>query len=137
MDKPMTPQERAAALFRKLDEGLYYMREGSKSHQEQDQFGVELLLEYAQETRRAALLEAAQRADLGDCNSLLDAPCLWCGYNGEGYWQPTTHEPTCPWHNVGGRFDRVVALDRLAQEGALSIDLSPTIQDDGGYGEHF
>ena len=31
----------------------------------------------------------------------------------------------------------VQALDRLAQEGASSIDLSPTIKDDGGYGEHF
>lgn len=28
-------------------------------------------------------------------------------------------------------------LTKLAQEGASSIDLSPTIKDDGGYGEHF
>ncbi len=121
----MTPQERAEQVAH-----TYYSR-GSTNL-------IDLIADALTATRRAALLEAAQRADLGDCNGLLlDAPCLWCGYNGEGYWQPTTHEPTCPWHNVGGRFNRVVALDRLAQEGALSIDLSPTIQDDGGYGEHF
>ena len=28
-------------------------------------------------------------------------------------------------------------LTKLAQECASSIDLSPTIKDDGGYGEHF
>ena len=50
--------ERAAALFRKLDEGLYYMREGGKSHQEQDKFGGDLLLQFAQQTRQDALREA-------------------------------------------------------------------------------
>ena len=49
--------EQAAALFRKLDEGLYYMREGGKSHQEQDKFGVDLLLQFAQQTRQDALRE--------------------------------------------------------------------------------
>ena len=61
----MAPQddltaERAAELFRKLDEGLYYMREGGKSHQEQDKFGVDLLLQFAQQTRQDALREAAK-----------------------------------------------------------------------------
>ncbi len=107
----MTPQERAAALYATLSCVLY-----NEGHHDADQ-DIAVLAEALQTTRRAALLEAAQRADLGDCNSLLDAPCLWCGYNGEGYWQPTTHDLACPWHNVGGRFDRVVALDRLAREG--------------------
>ena len=110
MNQPMTPHERAAALIWRLF-GIVEMQPYQRDVR------IEWILEHDKETRRAALLEAAQRADLGDCNSLLDAPCLWCGYNGEGYWQPTTHDLACPWHNVGGRFDRVVALDRLAQEG--------------------
>jgi hypothetical protein len=113
----MTPQERAdlKEIARKL---VLQINEITPmqwdKHDDKDQA---IVLAALQTTRRAALMEAAQRADLGDCNSLLDAPCLWCGYNGEGYWQPTTHDLACPWHNVGGRFDRVVALDRLAQEG--------------------
>ena len=55
--------ERAAALFRKLDEGLYYMREGGKSHQEQDKFGVDLLLQFAQQIRQDALREAKEEIE--------------------------------------------------------------------------
>lgn len=51
---------------------------------------------------------------------LLDAPCLWCGYNGAGYFQTGTHSENCPWHNVGGAMERGDKLpyvrypDRLA-----------------------
>ena len=63
----MAPQddltaERAAKLFRKLDEGLFYMREGGKSHQEQDKFGVDLLLQFAQTARQEALREGRDYA---------------------------------------------------------------------------
>ena len=67
-----------------------------------------------EETRRAALLEAAQVA---------------ITYGGRARDE-----------DLSGSYTSeliVQALDRLAQEGASSIDLSPTIKDDGGYGEHF
>ena len=37
---------------------------------------------------------------------LLKAPCRWCGYNGNGYWQNRTHRPDCPWYLVAGAVDR-------------------------------
>lgn len=43
---------------------------------------------------------------------VLAAPCRWCGYNGEGYWQVGTHAITCPWRQVGGDTCRHV-LDTL------------------------
>ena len=59
----MTPQERAAAVYRQLNDGLYWLREDRESHHAQEAFGVGLLLKYAQDTRRAALLEAAEVAE--------------------------------------------------------------------------
>ena len=109
--EPMTPQERAEQLYGSLTCTTY--RDG---YQDPDN-DIALIADVLQQTRRAALLEVSRRLLPNAQSAMLDAPCLWCGYNGEGYWQPTTHELTCPWHNVGGRFDRVVALDRLAQEG--------------------
>lgn len=38
--------------------------------------------------------------------SLLDAPCLWCSYNGSGYYQIETHSNNCPWHKIGGASER-------------------------------
>ncbi len=32
---------------------------------------------------------------------ILDAPCVFCGYNGPGYWQTGTHAKDCPWHDIG------------------------------------
>ena len=34
--------------------------------------------------------------------TLLDAPCVFCGYNSYGYYQSGTHHVLCPWHKVGG-----------------------------------
>lgn len=111
----MTPQERAAiqSFYYRLHAGV----EGGEFQERYEQEDIGRIIELLDETRRAALLEVSRRLLPNAQSAMLDAPCLWCGYNGEGYWQPTTHELTCPWHNVGGRFDRVVALDRLAQEG--------------------
>ena len=39
-------------------------------------------------------------------HSLLDAPCIFCGYNGPGYWQAGTHSLECPWHGIGGFDER-------------------------------
>lgn len=33
---------------------------------------------------------------------LLQAPCLFCQYNGQGYWQSGSHPASCPWSTVGG-----------------------------------
>ncbi len=71
---------------------------------------IDLIADALTATRRAALLEAADIAFDHAC----DDP-QWCTCNSVIYRE----------------------LNRLAQEGALSIDLSPTIQDDGDYGEHF
>jgi len=37
---------------------------------------------------------------------VLRAPCVFCGYNGEGYYQSGRHGATCPWRDVGGLVDR-------------------------------
>lgn len=39
-------------------------------------------------------------------NDILDAPCLYCSYSGEGYWQTGTHKKDCPWRNIGGEKER-------------------------------
>lgn len=44
--------------------------------------------------------------DYGIDRSILKAPCMFCGYKGEGYWQRGTHDERCPWRYVGGEFDR-------------------------------
>lgn len=41
---------------------------------------------------------------------LFEAPCLWCGYSGIGYWQAGTHAKGCPWHQLGGHAERRFAL---------------------------
>jgi len=33
----------------------------------------------------------------------LEAPCVWCGYSGENYWQAGTHEKVCPVYSIGGQ----------------------------------
>lgn len=50
--------------------------------------------------------------------NILDAPCRYCGYNGAGYWQRSTHHPGCPWHDVGGKDAR------------LSLELAGRIYDE-------
>jgi len=39
-------------------------------------------------------------------NDLLSAPCMCCGYNGQGYWQRGTHKEDCPFNTIGGEADR-------------------------------
>ena len=108
MAREMTPQERAAQLYGSLTCTTY--REG---YQDPDN-DIALIADVLQDTRRAALLGAVKVA---------------ITYGGRARDE-----------DLSGSYTSeliVQALDRLAQEGASSIDLSPTIKDDGGYGEHF
>jgi len=47
--------------------------------------------------------------------SLLEAPCRWCGYSGEGYWQKNTHDKHCIWHDVGGADNRETKLSEFGR----------------------
>jgi hypothetical protein len=52
---------------------------------------------------------------------MLRAPCVFCGYEGQGYWQEGTHDEACPWRDVGGeihRQERVVGVVRAALQSA-------------------
>jgi len=46
-------------------------------------------------------------------SELLEAPCCFCGYNGQGYWQTRTHAIECPWYSVGGSKERENFLPKL------------------------
>jgi len=48
----------------------------------------------------------------------LDAPCAWCSYNGQGYWQSGTHAESCPWHKIGGHEERKEHIAKKASEEA-------------------
>jgi hypothetical protein len=50
-------------------------------------------------------------SDLEFQKDKLDAPCRWCAYNGEGYWQAMTHGEECPWRKVGGALERAAVLE--------------------------
>ena len=55
---------------------------------------------------------------------LLDAPCAFCGYNRNGYWQEGTHPPGCPWHGIGGKVERELAVrDVVARLAARVAEL--------------
>ncbi len=43
---------------------------------------------------------------LGIEKPILDPPCVFCGYYGQGYWQIGTHDKNCPWHKWGGEAER-------------------------------
>jgi hypothetical protein len=61
----------------------------------------------------------ARTVDLGGQGlCILAGPCVFCGYNGAGYWQAGTHSKDCPFHSVGvdaSRADHIVALARSAR----------------------
>ncbi len=55
-------------------------------------------------------------------NSLLDAPCLLCGYDGAGYWEAGTRHEKCPWHAVKGRDERMGKLPGMVEEALIKGD---------------
>lgn len=55
-------------------------------------------------------------------NEILDAPCIFCGYNGPNYWQPHTHNKSCPFFEIGGDREREHALVVFARKGLLTYN---------------
>lgn len=52
-------------------------------------------------------------------DALLGAPCVFCDYSGESYYQAGSHGALCPWHYVGG-LDRRRELARGVVSAAWS-----------------
>lgn len=48
-----------------------------------------------------------------DREELTSAPCIFCGYNSSGYYQKGTHGENCPWHEIGGLYEREKNLPKL------------------------
>jgi hypothetical protein len=53
-------------------------------------------------------------------DAMLDGPCIFCGYNGAGYWQSGTHAEHCRWHTVGGYEDRHKSLQNGSVDGTAN-----------------
>lgn len=80
---------------------------------------VPLYARSASGERNAVLDEALKRcADYHGDDALLDAPCIFCGYSGQGYWQSGTHNENCRWRNIGGFNGRRAALTSVAIKNA-------------------
>ncbi|MBW1724076.1 MAG: hypothetical protein JRJ33_01605 [Deltaproteobacteria bacterium] len=60
---------------------------------------------------------------LFNIDELLDPPCIFCGYNGPGYYQVHTHKKHCPFYNIGGDWEREHAIVVYARRGRLHIDM--------------
>ncbi len=43
---------------------------------------------------------------MSDLENILQSPCLFCGYNGENYWQEYSHKESCHFHPIGGIEER-------------------------------
>lgn len=54
--------------------------------------------------------------------ALLDAPCVFCGYNGQRYYSEWTHAKSCPWYSVGGAAERTEQLRMVIQEQARQLE---------------
>jgi hypothetical protein len=79
-----------------------------------------VLLQAQRDIRTESLLDAGAHLALRAMNAyelehLLSAPCLWCGYNGSGYWQEGSHDQACPWHKIGGVGEREQVLKKRAE----------------------
>jgi hypothetical protein len=71
----------------------------------------------------------------------LEAPCVWCGYNGPDYWQSGTHAYECPCFKVGGMIAREEMLGvkhpkepTPAKPEAPKQDRAQAISDEFAYG---
>ena len=52
--------------------------------------------------------EGMMLSELG--NRVLSPPCIWCGYNGDGFWRGDTHDPECFVYGARGLQRRVDLL---------------------------
>lgn len=50
----------------------------------------------------------------GQGMNILDAPCVFCGYNGRDYWQVGTHDKDCIFHDFGGDANRADHVSNYA-----------------------
>ena len=114
MASEVTPRQRAEAVVDTVKAELPPIWLGGR----QRMVLVDEITQALTTARWEALREAAERLGVGDSNGLLAAPCLWCGYNGEGYYQAGTHGQSCPWNTIGGCDER---LDRLAREAQINF----------------
>ena len=48
--------------------------------------------------------------------NVLDGPCVFCGYNGAGYYQEETHREYCHWYHVGGCDERETKLRKVIED---------------------
>lgn len=88
-----------------------------------------MTMAYELETLRARVAELVgllksfkqifRRQMVGD--DPLGAKCVFCSYNGPGYWQPGTHSKSCPWHSVGGMDERRKKLSCLTLGQAMPV----------------
>ena len=49
-------------------------------------------------------------ASHGSLDYLIQAPCIFCGYDGQDFWSAGTHESKCLMHPVDGADSRLKAL---------------------------
>ena len=47
------------------------------------------------------------------------APCAFCGYNGEGFYQVRTHGKNCPWYALGGADVRLDVIKTVFKKEGL------------------
>jgi hypothetical protein len=52
---------------------------------------------------------------------ILEAPCIFCGYKGSGYYQKYSHKRGCVWYFNGGLTERVSSFVKAAKEGRIRI----------------
>lgn len=49
-------------------------------------------------------------------NDILKSPCVFCGYNGEKYWQKHSHPEYCPLSEIGGEEERAKKMAEILEE---------------------
>lgn len=53
---------------------------------------------------------------MNDFKSVLDAPCVFCNYDGPNYLQKGSHKKSCPFHEIKGHADRQKALRGIIKD---------------------
>jgi hypothetical protein len=111
-----TPYDQAALDAASRELHMMLLREGSSYGTKAcEEMGRVFMTAYRKAAPSATLTPTLQEA-LRRCaqyhqdDAMLDAPCVFCGYNGAGYWQSGTHAKDCRWYSVGGYVDRHKAL---------------------------